>query len=243
MNNFLLDCQSYILNENNMQTYLEHKLVLPNENMKKTETRTTPKTHSVYIPNGNDSLFWCYYIIKNGDIQYEMLQHRNALVSKQHKINLVSKIRENKQIVKTYKFDSISNIENNLANENSMNIKTFMTICAIDNINIIFVSKKFYFEMLTNDTDVIYIVRLIDSSKLKYTTQYGYEIANEELLTDIRCNFYKVESLDKPIKTLSSYKVTDLITIANKLAIELVNKETGKKKTKNELYESLIQYF
>jgi len=54
---------------------------------------------------------------------------------------------------------------------------------------------------------------------------------------------YKLDSLNKPIKSLSSYKVSELLNIANKLAIEIINKQTGKNKTKNELYESIIQYF
>lgn len=198
---------------------------------------------SYYVPIEQDSLFWCYYIIKNGDVQYEMLRNRNILTTKQLKIELVSKIRENKQIVKTFKFDTISNIESNLANDNNISIKTIMTLFAIDNINVIFISKKTYYELLTNDSNTIYIVREIDNSQLKYNKQYGYEISTEALLTDIRSSLYQVESLDKPIKSLSSYKISDLLNIANKLAIEVVNKETGKNKTKNELYESIIQHF
>ena len=62
---------------------------------------------------------------------------------------------------------------------------------------------------------------------LKYNKQYGYEIATEELLNEIRSNLYKVDSLDKPIKGLSAYKVSDLLNIANKLAIQIINKENG----------------
>jgi hypothetical protein len=118
-----------------------------------------------------------------------------------------------------------------------------MSLCAIDNVNIIFISKKTYFELLTNTSDITYIIREVDNSQLKYNKQYGYEIATEELLNEIRSNLYKVDSLDKPIKGLSAYKVSDLLSIANKLAIEIVNKENGKNKTKNKLYESIIQYF
>ena len=249
MTDLLHNFEPYILNDTNMQSYLKYKFSDLSESKRRTkkehknEKKIVAKTPSLFIPREQDSLFWCYYIIKNGDVQYEMMQNRNILTTKQLKIDLVSKIRENKPIIKTYKFDTISNLESNLANDNNISIKTFMTLCAINNLNIIFISKKTYFELLTNDSDTTYIIREIDNSQLKYNKQYGYEISNEELLNEIRSNLYKVDSLDKPIKGLSAYKVSDLLSIANKLAIEIVNKENGKNKTKNKLYESIIQYF
>lgn len=252
MNELFSNSESYILNEDNMQNYLKYKLIefnnfkksnsINNINRNKNIKNVKSNSSNVFIPREQDSLFWCYYIIKNGDVRYEMLQNRNTLTTKNLKINLVSKIRENKPIVKINKIDTISNIESNLANDNLLSIKSFITLCAIDNINIVFVSNKMYYELLTNDTDTIYIIREI-TNQLKYNKQYGYEMANENLLQDIRSNLYKVDYLDKPIKAISSYKVSELLEIANKLAIEVVNKETGKNKTKNELYESIIQHF
>jgi hypothetical protein len=242
--------EPYILNDANMNSYLKYKSVGLPENKNNTKidnkinnTKNISKSSSLFVPREQDSLFWCYYIIKNGDVQYELLRNRNIITTKQLKIDLVSKIRENKNIVKTYKFDTISNVENNLANDNILSSKTFITLCAIENINIVFISKNTFFELLTNDSDVIYIIREIDNSQLKYNKQYGYELSNEESLNHIRSNLYKVDSIDKPIKSLSAYKLSDLLNIANKLAIQLVNKETGKNKSKNELYESIIQYF
>jgi hypothetical protein len=234
--------ESCILNETNMHNYLKYKLTDTSENnIKPLKPKYTEvKKTNIFVPREQDSLFWCYYILKNGDVKYELINNKNTLITRQMKIELVSKIRENKQIVKTYKFDSITNIETNLANDNIISIKCFMTLCAIDNINIVFVSKNIYFECLTNDSEPIYIIR---ENQSKYTKQYGYEIATEELLNEIRDKLYNVESIDKPIKAASAYKVSELLGIANKLAIETVNKETGKNKTKNELYESIIQYF
>jgi hypothetical protein len=256
MSELLTNFESYILNEANMQNYLKYKLTNISDNVKKSKIENKidnkveyknkyNKTSQIFIPREQDSLFWCYYIIKNGDIKYEMLKNRNTLTSKQLKIEYISNIRENsaRKIAKTYKFDTLTNIESNLANDNTLSIKTFMTLCAVDNINVIFINKKTYYELLTNDSDIVYIINEIDNSQLKYNKQYGYEIATKELLDEISSNFYKTESLDKPIKSLSAYKVSDLLNIAKKLAIETLHKESGKNKTKNELYESIIQYF
>ena len=144
--------------------------------------------------------------------------------------------------MKSYKFDTISNIESNLANDININIKTIMTLCVIEKINLIFINKKTYFELLMNDSNNVYIIDTIEVNT-KYNKKYGFELASYETLNEIRNSLYKLDSLNKPIKSLSSYKVSELLNIANKLAIEIINKQTGKNKTKNELYESIIQYF
>ena len=58
-----------------------------------------------------------------------------------------------------------------------------------------------------------------------------------------RSTLFKLESVDKPIKSISSYKVSELVEFCNKLGIEIYDKDTNKSKSKKELYESLIQYF
>ena len=244
----IIDYEPYILNDENMSTYLKYKLnttfhKTTSENNKNTiETKKSKiNTETLFIPKEQESLFWCYYIISFGDSSYEMINHRNSLVAKQMKISLVSKIRSNKQVVKTYKFDTITNIESNLANDNNINIKSVMSLCAIDKINIIFISRKTYYELLMNDTKPIYIIKEVDNQS-KYTKKYGFEIANYDSLEEIRSTLYKVVTLEKPIKALSSYKLQDLIDICNKLAIEIKHKDTGKK-SKNDLYEAIIQYF
>jgi len=239
------DYESYILNEINIQNYLKYKLNIEKENTTKkpvSEIKTNMFKSSLFIPREQETLFWCYYIILNGDANYEMLNVKNSLIAKQIKINYVSKIRENKPVIKTYKFDTITNIESNLANDNNISIKTVMSLCAINKINLIFVSRKTYLELLMNDNEPIYIIRELENHS-KYNKKYGFEIANEASLQNIRTTLYKIDNLDKPIKALSSYKVKDLTDICEKLAIKIHKDDTSKNKTKNELYESIIQYF
>lgn len=245
------DYQPYILNENNMQSYLKYKLNAKKGLTTEKETIVKPtekilnineSKQSLFIPKEQDTLFWCYYIILNGEGNYQMLNVKNSLIAKQIKINYVTKIRENKEVIKTYKFDTITSIESNLANDNNISIKTVMSLSAIDKINLIFVSRKTYFELLMNDTGPIYIIREVECQS-KYNKKYGFEIANDDSLDNIRTSLYKIDKLDKPIKALSSYKVKDLTDICVKLGIEIIKPETGKNMTKNELYESIIQYF
>ena len=238
------ELQNYILNDENIKKSLRMKICKHNSKNDKPANiiKSNEKKSELFIPNQQDTLFWCFYIMKNGDINYETLNNKNSLVAKQIKIDLVSTIRKHKDTLKIYKFDTKSNIENNLANDNNINTKTFLSLCAIENINVIFISKKTYYELLMNDTNIIYIVHDIESQS-KYYNKYGFELATEESINKIKSSLYKLDSVDKPIKAVSSYKVTDLMEICNKLAIETTNKETGKNKSKKDLYESIIQYF
>jgi hypothetical protein len=249
------ELNDYILNEKNMQKSLQMRIVNNIETKKNNNIETKKNNNNetriistakndFFIPNQQDTLFWCYFIIKNGDTPYEILNNKNSLVSKQMKIDLVSTIRQNKEIIKMYKFDTISNIESNLANDNNLNIKTFLTLCAIHNINILFISKKTYFELLMNDSNIIYIIREL-SSNSNYYFKYGFEKTNidNDIVSKMKESLYKIDKIDKPIKSITYYKVEDLVNICSKLAIETSNKETGKQKSKKDLYESIIQYF
>jgi hypothetical protein len=165
-----------------------------------------------------------------------MIEHKNILIEKKYKIEYVEKVRKEKQIVKTYKFATLTHIENNLANENQLDIKTFLSLCAIENLNVLFVKNKTYFELLMNDSNEIYIIYLLQSNK------YGYEI-NPINAQQIKTTLYKLDNIDKPIKSITGYKLLELVEICEKLAIDIVNKETNKNKCKKDLYEAIIQYF
>ena len=251
-NDVFNNLQDYMLNEENMPRFLDMKLKNNHYNNtdnkynkdnkdKKYNTKSgslNKEPKSVYFtPYEKDSLFWCFYIMTNGDVKYEMLENKNIIVEKNLKIEYVEKIRKMKQLVKTYKFTTLTHIENNLANESNLDINTFLTLAALENLNILFIKKKTYFELLMNDTENIYIVSLLENGK------YGYKVDTKSNTNDIKSSLYQLDNIGKPIKAFSSYKVQELIDICQKLAIDITNKETQKSKSKKELYEAIVQYF
>jgi hypothetical protein len=168
-----IELKDYILNENNMSNYLKYKLRTQENNGKKVEhTKRTAKCDGLFIPNEKDTLFWCYYIMANGEAGYEMLHTRNDVIAKQLKIDLVSKVRDNKSMLKIYKFDTLTNIESNLANDPFINVKTFISLCLISNLNVIFVNKKmshYMFEITKEIKQLLYpppIPRMIPQHRL-----------------------------------------------------------------------------
>jgi hypothetical protein len=244
-NDVLKDVQDYMINNNYIERALKYKMIKNEkktfsenvENVEKNVENVKNVEESIYVPNQQDTLFWCYYIIVNGYTAYEMLHNKNLVIAKQMKIDLVLLIRKHKDILKIYKFDTITNIESNLANDHCINIKTFFALCAISNLNIMYINKKTYFEFFMNDTSNVYIITNGNGSK------YGYQIASDCKIDETRKNFYKLDKMGKPMKALSGYKVEELVNMCEKLAIESKHISTGKTKSKKELYESIIQYF
>ena len=203
------------------------------------------KTEEIFFPSEKDNLFWCFYIMKNGEASYEMNDFKNLILEKKIKIEYVEKLRKEKQLLKTYKFATLTHIENQLANEQRIDMNTFLTLCVLENLNVFYISKNTYYELLMNDTSVIHLIKKGFFNGNKYGANFGYKTENKESeeITKYKNEFYKIDNIDKPIKSISSYKVQELIDFCNKLSIEIVNNETKKQKNKNDLYESLIQYF
>ena len=253
-NHVLRNLQDYMLNESNIQKIINNSLT--SNNIDETN-KSYKQPREFFIPKQKDSLFWCFYIMKNGQEDYDDL-NITIVTEKQLKIALVEKLRTVKPLLKTYKFASLTHIENQLVNENKIDLATFLTLCVLENLNIFCLKKKTYYELLMNDTNNIHVINIMEYGKFGYKNNFeskdsleskgGFEskdgLESKEVMEDkYRTTMFKIENIEKPLNALSAYKVCELVDFCSKLDISIVNEKTNKKKTKNELYESLIQYF
>jgi hypothetical protein len=229
--------------------------VIPNTDMNmELKTQSVKETNknkmfSSFCPREKDKLFWCFFVMKYGFIEYEKLrldidknESINMVVEKKLKIEYVNKLRENKAIIKKHKIASLTDVENYLVNENVIDIKTFLILCILEELSILYINKKSYYELnfMSSNTETNKQHVIMFHSSFKYT----YEVdKNETDIKKYKDELYKLDNIDKPIKAFSSYKLGDLIEICNKLSIDVMNAITQKKKTKQELYESILQYF
>lgn len=239
---FVKHVQDYMFNNTNICKCLENK-IYESFNNKKTKQENEKivslnSSQNLFIPKDNDSLFWCLYIIKNGLTNYIQLTNRNLIVEKKFKIDYVERLRKEKQLIKQYKFDTMTNIENRLVNESRIDMNTFFTLCVLGSLNIFFIKNKTYYELNMNDSNKIYIIKYLHEKD-----KYGFEETNKDNLDDLRNKYYKVDNIAKPIKAISAYKSQELIDICKKLEIETLNDNKTKQKSKQELYESIIKYF
>ena len=205
-NNIINNIQPYMFNNNNIMSFYSRKDVLDNNKdlkngLKNNDLKKDLKNDSlkkelldsnVFYPLDKDSLFWCLYIMKYGIDKYNLLSNRNFVTEKKIKIEYVEHSRKKKPLLKQYKFSSILDFENMLANESIIHVNTFLSLCVLENINVIVIYKTDYLELLTNNSNIIHVL-FFNPHKSKY----GFKTVNQEWCsTFIKTSYNKVEKMN-----------------------------------------------
>ena len=196
--------------------------------------------NEIYKPKQIDSLFWCFYILKYGYSNYEMeIYNKYFVVEKAEKFKYIELIRSKKAILKIHKIKPLTEIEDELANKERISVKTFFALCIMENINVLLVDNRKYFELLCIDIDSKHPINIIHRNSKTY--EHYIELDNStENVQKYRDTYYKMSSFETSLKSMSAYKLEELIDMCNKLAIKNVNNEDEKKKTKKDIYELLV---
>jgi len=205
----------------------------------KTENKKTTEElviENYYLPKQKDSLFWCIYIFKYGMNKYNEISNYGNTELKE-KQNCIKFIEKNKNLLKTtnYKITNINiqEIKSELMTEQTKtSYYVLLAFVFYYNINIYIIheNRNMYLSF-KNDTNTINHVIFKDKKKYKIfkTNVNNLEIEN------ITRGMYSLVHFNKPIKGLSTYKVSELHDIAR-----ILNIENYTNYKKNELYE-LIQ--
>lgn len=194
--------------------------------------KPTPKKNiieprdNIFFPQQNDQLFWCFYISLHGLHEYDMIRNFFTL-EKEIKYKWVEELRTKRDILKTIKV-SRSIVEDELANCTKISMKTVKALCHLFDINIVFVDDKKYYEIITNENKQIDV---IEQKAHKFGLKQNL---TKDKLEYYRTHYWKLENLDKPLKSISSYKSDELKDICKKIHIDCG------KMTKPEMYQSIL---
>jgi hypothetical protein len=203
------------------------------------------KKETVYRPRQKDSLFWCFYILKNGFSNYEMeINNQYFVVEKNEKFKYIDLLRKNKDILKIHKIKPLTQLEDELANKDKISPKTFFALCVLENINILLVDKRKVYELLCTDIDSVHPINVVHRNHENYEHWIELDVT-KETIDKYRETYYNVTSFDTTLKSIGSYKLEELIELCNKLNInieEYKNKQLldKKKVTKKDIYELLV---
>ena len=158
-----------------------------------------------------DSLFWCFYVLLYGMEAYEMLGNQHFVEEKTKKFQYIELLRKKKDLLKIYKIKPLSEIEDELANKDSIGVKTFAALCTVFNLNAMVINKRKYYEIRMTDSKTTIIHQYEQPSKfvMEYKT-------TEETIDNYRQTFFKLDKLDYKLKSITSYKTEDLIELCNK---------------------------
>lgn len=206
--------------------------------------KACPIKDKFYKPKQKDTLFWCFFILKYGFSKYEMeVGNQHFQIEKQEKFSYIDQFRKpiNKELLKMHKIKPFTLLEDDLANQERISIKTFFALCIVENINIILIDKRKIYEVLSTDDPKIHIVH-------RNNVTYEHHIELDVLPETIglyKETYYKMPTFDVSLKSIASYKVEELLDLCQKLDINILNDTTTdkKKQSKKDIYELLVQNF
>ncbi len=139
--NIIIDLEDYMFTSKNMNKYTKHMIQIVSEpkssikhikqikeptNKEPTNKEPTNKNivfqkkyknkiETMYKPKQKDSLFWCFYVLKNGFFNYEMeINNQYFVVEKNEKFKYIELLRKNKDILKIHKIKPFTELEDDL---------------------------------------------------------------------------------------------------------------------------------
>lgn len=204
----------------------------------------TPKKEIINMiePKQKDTLFWCLYILLNDYGEYTSIHHNYNMRELEWKHELSKEISKNPTLIKNSNHKvtkaGVQEILSDLmSNIQTTNIACLIAITVYRNINIIVMdhSKKLRMEFSSGDNDNnTYIIYKNDNNR--YSVRV--DILTEPELIDIRNSSYLIDNENKPLKSIGSYKVDELIQMVK--IFDAYNDNTKYKK--NDLYLLLGEY-
>ena len=179
-----------------------------------------------------DPMFWCLYVMMHGAFKYEQLANRFT-AEQDGKRDQVLWLRGQIKALKQTTGIKItaSTIEGDIMSPR-ISLHAFQVLVCLNSLNAVYVNpqNRVYAEFISDavaDKPVYLIQRKDEKSRRVSMTQ-----ATEAQLTSLRETHYRVENLQKPIKSISSYTVADLIEMCHRLKIQL-----KPKMKKQEMYD------
>ena len=190
---------------------------------------------TIYRPRQKDSLFWCFYILKNGFSNYEMeINNQYFVVEKTEKFKYIELIRKNKDILKIHKIKPLTELEDDLANKDKISVKTFFALCVLEDINVLLVDKRKIFEITCIDIDDKHPVNIIHRNSKTYEHHIELDVT-PIMVQQYRDTYYTMSSFDATLKSMGSYKLDELTDLCKKLNINIdSNEKTSNEKCSNE---------
>ena len=93
-NNLIHSLNFFSLNEMFIEKFLQKNVEIQNKEIKNDKNDKNDKDQIIkikprekfFIPKEKDKLFWCFFIMKNDFIQYEMIENKNFVLEKKIKI-------------------------------------------------------------------------------------------------------------------------------------------------------------
>jgi hypothetical protein len=207
---------------------------------------STPKEEKIriFMPKQKDTLFWCLYVITQGFQEYYLIHNNYAVKELEIKTQIVNYIKSNPSKLKetNYKMTkaNIQEIMSELlTSQTNTSFMVLLAMCCFYNINIVIVFSKnrIMLEFISDRSSTATYYTVYKDEYKKYSTDSVRR--SKEEIDKMKTKMICVENYTKPLKSMSYYKVNELVEMAKKL--QLYDKDKCYNKT--ELYELVGQAF
>lgn len=228
--------ENYIFSLKNIISYTN--LLTNQDEEPKNEKQNILFSNGLFCPPHIDKLFWCFYLIKYGMNEYEMIGNHFFEIEKKTKFMLIEEVRKHKNVLKANQFKPINSFEDDLANNKVITLKTFMALMCLENKNIVYMNEKKIYISERNHEDSTYYILYKRENNVPY-----YEVdlnGTKDLVEKLKEENVVVPSYMNHLKSASAYKVEELKEMCDKFEIVLPH---NKKLLKNDLYELIKHFF
>jgi hypothetical protein len=239
----IFEINEYCLNKRNISLILKEcsKNICDNFNKETINKTVEPTIHVKNVVNHSyikekDKLFWMLYIFEHGYENYSMLGKNTYSFEMKTKTKLIKQIKENKQELKHFKL-KVSDIEADLLYSKKMKVTTLFTLLIIKNINFLYYTENLIYQWKKADNEQIFILNHNKTDNIYLNED---KALSDEYFDKLNKTRLIVDNLKKPIRGVSSYKVSELKEMCEKLNINIM-KNMKKTFAKKELYEKIVQ--
>ena len=178
---------------------------------------------SNFFTDKADTLFWCLYISKYGHSEYESIGRGYSTVEMSEKQKIIEFVRKNTGITKTKVM--AQEIMSDLMTNKRTSLLVLPAFAAFYNKTIVITKQnRFYIDVCgtNDDAETLYLIK---NDKGNYGIDYSNPTTNKLI---------QLNSYDKPLAAISTYKIGDLNSIATRVGID-----TTIKRNKADLYHEI----
>lgn len=228
--------EDYIFSIKNIIEYTKH--VSKNSMLKQEIKHNIKKSRNRFLPNHKDKLFWCLFVIIYGIDEYEMIGTHFFEKEQKLKFDFIEQVRNHKDKLKANQFKPLSSFEDDLANNPSINLNTFMALLCIYDKNICYRNGKMVYSSTRDENQEYFLLTKLEANVENYELELGDDVGNK--IDDLKIRLYEIPSYQYKLKSISSYKTDELKEMCNKFNIDL---SYSGKILKKDMYEKLKVFF
>jgi hypothetical protein len=197
------------------------------------QSQPQPQRQTFRPALNQDPLFWCWYVMMHGTFKYEQLANRFT-AEQDGKRDQIMMLRDKGKVLKQttgIKF-SASTIEGDIMTPR-ISLHAFQVLVRLNSLNAVFVNpvNRVCAEFISDAVSdkPVYIIE-------RTNKQIIMTPATETQLASVRATNYRIENLQKPIKSASAYTVAELTEMCHQMKIQL-----KPKMKKQELHDAITK--